>query len=588
MTPDAIIVVITVLLNIALLIFTRVGADIILVAGVSLLLILGIITPQDALGGLANEGMVTVGVLYVVIAGLRETGGIDWLGVRLFGRPKNVTKAQLRLMTPIVMLSAFLNNTPLVAMMIPAVNDWCKRQNFAPSKLMLPLSYAAILGGTCSLIGTSTNLVVNGLLIAQTDTRLNMFSIAWVGVPCAIIGILYVTLFSRYLLPERQSIIKQTSRTRDYTLEMLVNPNGPLVNKSIQDAGLRHLPNLYLAEIQRHNHVIPAVTPQEILQANDRLIFVGIVSSIVDLQRIRGLSPATNQQFKPDTPRPQRILIEAVVSNQSPTIGKTIRDAHFRNHYNATIIAVARNGEHINQKIGNITLQPGDTLLLETHPGFAQTWQNTQDFHLISPIPNSSPVKHERSALALGILLLMVITVTLGWLSMLKAALIAAGLMLITRCVTGGVARRSVDWQVLIVIAASFGLGRALEITGAATSIATYLIQFADGNPLLSLSIIYAITTIFTELITNNGAAVLMFPIALATANTLGVDFTAFAITIMMAASASFATPIGYQTNLMVYGPGGYKFSDYLRIGIPLNILMGIITLLIAPRIWPL
>jgi di/tricarboxylate transporter len=580
--------VFVVVFNVGLLVFTRVGADIVLVSGVTLLLLTGVLTPSEALSGLANEGMVTVGVLYVVVAGLRETGAIGWLGTQLFGRPKSLAGAQLRLMAPITALSAVLNNTPLVAMMIPAVGDWAKRQNLAPSKLMIPLSYAAILGGTCSLIGTSTNLVVYGLMTERTELRFGLFDIAWVGLPCAVVGIAIVVLFHRWLLPDRRSAIDQQGDPREYTVEMLVEEGGPLVGKSIEEAGLRSLPRLYLAEIDRGGRVIPAVGPHELLQGGDRLLFVGIVESVVDLHKVRGLIPAPDQLFKVTTPRPQRILVEAVVSNTAPLVGKSVREGRFRSLYNAVIIAVARNGERINRKIGDIVLQPGDTLLLEASPEFARAHRNSRDFFLVSRIENSNPPRHERALLALGILLGMVVTVTLGWLSMLQAALLAAGLMLLTRCLTGAVARRSVDWQVLIVIAASFGLGRALEVTGAAETIASNLVALAGGDPYLSLIAIYLITMFFTELITNNGAAVLMFPIALATATGLGANFAPFAICIMMAASASFSTPIGYQTNLMVYGPGGYKFTDYFRAGIPMNLTMAAVTLLIAPRVWPL
>lgn len=579
---------IVIVFNILLLIFTRIGADIVLVSGVTLLMLLGILSPDEALSGLANEGMVTVGVLYVVIAGLRETGGVNWLGQRLFGRPKTLPGAQVRMMAPIAAMSAVLNNTPLVAMMIPAVSDWAKRNRFSASKLMIPLSYAAILGGTCSLIGTSTNLVVNGLLLAQTEVRLGLFDIAWVGVPCTLVGIAFIVLAGRWLLPDRSSVIGQQGDPREYTLEMLVEPGGPLVGKSIEEAGLRSLPQLYLAEIERGERVIPAVGPQEVLQAGDRLVFVGIVESVVDLNKIRGLVPAPDQVAKLTTPRSQRSLIEAVISSSSPLVGKSVRDGGFRTVYNAVIIAVARNGERVNKKIGDIVLQVGDTLLLEASPAFAPTHRNSRDFFLVSQVANSNPPRHERSLVAFAILIGMIVLVTFGFLSMLQASLLAAGLMLMTRCISGAAARRSVDWQVLIVIAASFGLGRALEVSGAAQVIAGSLVSAAGGNAYLSLIAIYLITMLFTEMITNNGAAVLMFPIALATATSLDANFVTFAICIMMAASASFSTPIGYQTNLMVYGPGGYRFTDYFRIGIPLNLLMALVTLLIAPLIWPL
>ena len=577
-----------IVLNVLLLILTRIGADIVLVSGVTVLLLLGILSPSDALSGLANEGMVTVGVLYVVIAGLRETGGVNWLGQRLFGRPKSLAGAQFRMMAPITVMSAVLNNTPLVAMMIPAVSDWAKRNRFSASKLMIPLSYAAILGGTCSLIGTSTNLVVNGLLLEQTPIRFGLFAIAWVGLPCALVGITFIVSVGRWLLPDRSSVMDQQGDPREYSLEMLVEPHGPLVGKSIEEAGLRSLPQLYLGEIERDERIIPAVGPEEVLRGGDRLVFVGVVESVVDLNKIRGLMPAPEQVSKLATPRSQRSLIEAVVSSSSPLVGKTVRAGRFRTIYNAVIIAVARNGERLNQKIGDIVLQVGDTLLLEAPPSFARTHRNSRDFLLVSQVANSTPPRHERSVVAFSILIGMILLVTFGLLSMLQASLLAAGLMLLTRCISGTVARRSVDWQVLIVIAASFGLGKALEVTGAAEVIAGTLVSVAGGNAYLSLIIIYLVTMLFTEMITNNGAAVLMFPIALATANGLDANFATFAICIMMAASASFSTPIGYQTNLMVYGPGGYRFTDYFRIGIPMNLLMATITLLIAPLVWPL
>ncbi|HEX7022412.1 MAG TPA: SLC13 family permease, partial [Trueperaceae bacterium] len=439
----------------------------------------------------------------------------------------------------------------------------------------------------CSLVGTSTNLVVNGLLLAQTDIRLGLFDVAWIGLPCTLLGIAYVLGVSHWLLPDRQRAVTRHSDPREYTVEMIMDSACPLAGKSIEDAGLRQLPGLYLAEIGRDGRVLPAVGPQEILRAGDRLVFVGVVESVVELQKIRGLVPAPDQVFKLDMPRPKRLLVEAVVSDSCPMVGKSIREGRFRTRYNAVVIAASRNGERLKQKLGDVVLRAGDTLLMEAGPAFAEQQRNSRDFYLVSPVENSRPPRHERALLAAAILAGMVLVVALGWLSMLQASLLAAGLMLVSRCVTGSAARRSVDWQVLIVIASSIGLGTALETTGAAATIAQQLVGLAAGNAWLSLAAIYALTTLFTELITNTGAAVLMFPIALAASSGLGVSFAPFAITVMMAASFGFASPIGYQTHLMVYGPGGYRFADYLRIGLPLDVLMGIVTVGLAPLVWP-
>ncbi len=575
-----------VLSTVGMLIFSRYSTDLILMAGLSLLTVSGILTPKEALEGFANEGMATVGIMFVVVAGLQETGAINWISKYLFGKPKTLPGAQLRMMLPIAALSGFMNNTPLVAMMIPAVGDWARRYRFSPSKLMIPLSYAAILGGTCTLIGTSTNLVVNGLLLSKTDyAGVKMFELAWIGIPTAIVGILYTMIASRFLLPARQPAVSSLSDFKEYSVQMTIDPNGPLVKKTVEQAGLRHLVNLYLAEIERDQELVET-TPDTLLQANDTLIFVGAVDSVVELNKIRGLLPATNQVFKLESPRSNRTLIEAVVSDTCPLIGKTIRDGKFRSIYDAVVIAVARNGERIKNKIGDIVLKEGDTLLLEARPAFVDQQKNSRDFYLVSKVENSNPPRHEKAITSMLILLGMVLLASFNILPMFQAAILAAGAMILTRCVSSRVAKNSIDWSLLVVIAASFGVGRALEITGAADVIAGSLIGLANNNPYITLSVIYFVTMLFTELITNNGAAALVFPIALATSKSLGVDFMPFVFAMMMAASASFATPIGYQTNLMVLGPGGYRFGDFIRIGLPLNIILWIMSSFLIPMIW--
>ncbi len=571
------------------LVFSRWAADVVLMGGVTLLLVLGILSPEAALSGLANEGMVTVGVLFIVSAGLRETGAINWITDFLLGRPTSTSSAQMRVMAPVAAMSAFLNNTPVVAMLIPAVTDWARKYQLSISKLLMPLSYAAIVGGTCTLIGTSTNLIVNGLLIEESGTEgLAMFEMAWIGVPCTILTFIYVLFASKWLLPERKSAITQFSDVRQYTVEMMVEERSSLEGKSIEEAGLRQLSGLYLIEIDRRGHVIPAVSPRQVLESGDRLVFAGVVDSVVDLQKIRGLKPATNQVFKVNVPRPERNFIEAVISDSNPLVGKSVKEGKFRSRYNAAIIAVSRNGEQLRLKIGDIVLRPGDTLLLEAPSDFIDHHRNSRDFFLVSQLLGSRPPRHNRALISLSILAGMVILVSTGVLSMLKGALLASGLMIITRCLTGNIARRAVDWQVLIVIAASFGLGQALHQTGGADYLANQIVNIAGtGDPIIALSAVYFATALLTAMITNNAAAVLMFPVVLSMASSLGVSYMPFLIVLMIAASTSFATPIGYQTNLMVFGPGGYHFSDFIRMGLPLTVLVGGVCLLIVPLIWP-
>ena len=567
----------------------RFPPDLVLIAAVTFLLTVGIISPSEALAGMANEGMITVGALFVIAAAMRETGGLDFLTQRILGRPRSILGAQMRMILPATTMSAFLNNTPIVAMMMPVVSDWAKKNRISVSKLLIPLSYATILGGTCSLIGTSTNLVVYGLLIQLSDVEvdLNIFDISWVGVPCAILGVSYILLFSRWLLPDRKPVMSDFSDPREYTVEMMVESGSPLVGKTIEAAGLRHLSGMYLMEIHRGGEVLPAVSSSDRLHADDRVVFVGIVESVVDLQKIRGLKPATDQVFKLDAPRSERCLVEAVVSDTCPLLGRTIRGGRFRSAYDAAVIAVARNGHRIRRKIGDIVLQQGDTLLLEASPSFVAHHRNSRDFFLVSAVEDSAPPRHDKAWMATLILGGMVLLAGTGTLSMLNTALIAAGLMVATGCLSVSAVRESIDWSVLLVIAAAFGIARALDSSGASGLVAETLLGWGGHDPWVALATVYGVTMLFTAFVSNNAAAALMFPIAIAVAESTGSSPIPFAIAIMMAGSNDFATPLGYQTNLMVYGPGGYRYTDYLRLGGPLNVLMWVVAVTIIPRVWP-
>ncbi len=571
-----------------LLIFSRFAADAVLLGGLSLLLLLGVIEPTEALLGMSNEGMATVAVLFIVARGLAQTGVVGWISNTLLGRPRNTAVAQFRLMLPVAGLSSILNNTPVVAMLVPAVSDWAKRNNLSVSQLMIPLSYAAIIGGTCTLVGSSTNLVINGMLSDYgSHNNLALFDLAWIGVPCVIIVIAFTIGFSRWLLPKREGKNERFEDARQYVVEMEVEADSPLTGQSIEEAGLRQLPGMFLVEIDRGGRLITAVSPQEMLCAGDHLIFAGDVRSVVDLKNIHGLKVAEKQVFKLQGGINARCLVEVVISPSFPCRGKTIRDSGFRNKYGAAIFAVARDGETIKSKIGDIKLEPGDTLLLETHDQFVGEQRYAKDFLLVSEIENSRPVRHEQRNVAAAILIAMVLMVGIGFLSMFKASLLAAGLMIATRCLRIEEARQSIDWQILLVIAASIGLGGAMDKTGAATAIAEAMVGLAADSPTATVAALFVLTAVFSAVISNLAAAVLVFPIAVAASQQLNVDLIPFAVTLMIAASTCFATPIGYQTNLMVYGPGNYRFIDFMRIGLPLTFIVGITTVLLVPVVWP-
>lgn len=608
MSAHAWITAVVIALIVGGLISGRFGADLILLGGLAALLFFGILSPQGALHGFANPAVGSVAVLYIVAAGLRETGAMTAITSGLLGRPKTLLGAQIRLTFPVATASALVNNTPIVAMFLPILSGWARKNNISTSRLFMPLSFAAMLGGMCTLIGTSTNLVVAGLVqdhISAADGAMNikplgMFTLTKVALPAALVGIAYMLLFGRRLLRDRDRRAPLNQDPRQYMTAMHVEPHSSIVGKTIENAGLRQLPGLFLARIERGDETIFAVAPEQKLASGDVLVFVGVIDSVVDLQRIRGLTPvvadAPDEHAQRNSPQQssQRIprryankLIEAVVSGASPLLGQTIRDAGFRSRYGAVVIGAHRNGQRISGKLGDIKLRQGDTLLLEAPRDFAEAHKNSNDFHLVSELPGAAAPRHHLAPIAIAILIAMVIAITISPAQVMTFTLIAALGMILTRCCTGPQARASVDWQVLLVIGASFGLARAMEITGLSSVIANGLVGWASSLGLWGLlGAIFTITALFTSVISNNAAAVLMFPIALETARSNNLPFTPFVVCLAIAASSGFSTPLGYQTNLMVLGPGGYKPHDFLRYGGLLTVLVGIITVLLAPLMY--
>ena len=578
---SAILALLCVAATLFLLVRGRIANDIVMAGGIGLLVLTGSLSPKDAFAGLASPSIITIALLLVVSQGVIETGLIQWIGPALFGRAKSPLVAQVRLMLPVAAISAFINNTPLVAMCIPVVQDFAKRTKIAPGKLFIPLTYAATLGGVCSLIGTSTNLVVNEMWTKSGQETFHLFDIAPVGVPVAIVGIAYIIIAGRWLLPETGKVELASTDPRNYTVEMVV-AGAPIAGKSVEAANLRGLEGLYLAEVARGDEIIAPVEPTTLLQANDRLFFVGDVAAVVQLQKLRGLAPATNQVEKLGRDRFRRFLVEAVVSDASPLLGKTLRESRFRNVYGAVVIAISRNGARIeNVKLGTVTLKEGDVLLLETKEAFMNAYGSSREFLLVRRIEDSEPVRHERAPIAGMILLGVILTATFqpfGF-EMFHAALLGAGLMIATRCCTGAQARRALNVRMIFVIAGSIALGLALEKSGTAAYFANQLVAWSQGNMLATIACLYFATFVLTELLSNATAAALVFPIAMQAANAEsgGFDPKFAAIIVMIGASASFATPIGYQTNLMVQGPGGYRYSDYMKIGIPLGLLTGVV-----------
>ncbi|MGO1233291.1 MAG: SLC13 family permease [Marinobacter sp.] len=556
--------------------FGRIAPHIVMMAVLVVLSATGIVGPEQALAGFSNPGLITVVALFVVAAGVHHSGGVDLLVHYLLGNPRTVRRAQARIALPVTLLSGFMNNTPVVATMIPAVHVWSRKIGISSSKLMIPLSYAAILGGSLTMIGTSTNLVVNGQYQQLTGSDgFSIFAITGVGLPVAIIGVTAMLLFLPRWLPDRKDQQKFGS-VKEFTLEVAVAQEGPLVGKSVGEAGLRELDRLYLVEIERNGSVVTAVPSEERLRGGDRLVFAGDTQAISDLLRINGIVPSVHD----DEPalskdRAERRLVEAVLSPQSDVLGQTIRDARFRDRYGAVVLAVARGGERVPGNLGNIRLRTGDVLLLEARPAFVSRQRYNKDFLLINDLDTEAP-RHDRAWLSWGILLVLVGLAAFGVMSMLNAALVGAALVILTGCCSVGQAQKAVDVPVALTIAASFALGGALEQTGAASYLAEGVVGLSGGNVLLALALVYLVVSVLTEMLTNNATAILMVPVVLSLTTAMGIDAEPFMIAIMMAASASFATPLGYQTNMMVLGPGGYRFADFVRVGLPMNVLTGV------------
>ncbi|MEM7622569.1 MAG: SLC13 family permease, partial [Planctomycetota bacterium] len=398
---------------IATLLTGRFGPDIVFMGILTALVVGGVIDVPQAVSGFANPGLITVALLYVVAAGMKQTGAMNMLTARLLGRPKTALGAQAKLVLPVATMSAFVNNTPIVAMFLPVLSGVARRSNIPVSKLFMPLSFASILGGTCTLIGTSTNVIIGGLLVSEDirdaggePVRFGMFTLAAVGLPIAIVGIAYILILGRRLLPGTAGADDHAAEAREYMTALRVPASSPIIGRTIEAAGLRHLPGIFLSRIDRGGSTIIAAAPTEGLREGDVLVFVGRFEGVLDLQQIRGLEPiehdTADEEAPSATPRHRRELIEAVVSPASRVVGSTIRDAGFRSLYAAVVVAVHRGGQRLDGRIGDIRLRPGDTLLLKSEPGFADRYRDSRDFYLVTQRSDAAAPFHSRAWAAIA------------------------------------------------------------------------------------------------------------------------------------------------------------------------------------------
>ncbi|MQA88686.1 MAG: SLC13 family permease [Gemmatimonas sp.] len=588
MTFEAWLTLFTVIVTIVILVRDIVPPAVAVLGANVLLLILGITTTGEALSGFANPAPITVAALFIVARGVEKTGALQPLIRGSLGNGKSVRGGLGRLLLPTAAASAVLNNTPIVAMLAPQVADWAEKRDRSPSWYLIPLSFATILGGTITVIGTSTNLVVSGLLEAHGMAPIGMFEISLIGIPVTLLGIGILVLAAPNLLPDRRRARRHLQEEiREFAYQAIVEEGGSLDGVSVEEGGLRHLQGVFLVEIDRRGETIAPATPTTLLRGNDRLTFAGRLDMIRDLQTMPGLA-STEEKHTTAFNGTEHAFFEAAVSGASGLVGRTLKESDFRQRYQAAVLAIHRAGVRVNEKLGSVKLKEGDTLLLISDRGFADRWRDHRDFLLVSRSGGTPPAHPRQAVVAMVVTIGMVAIAGLGIMPILHAALIGALLMVLTGVIGAAEARSAVDMDVIILIAAAFGIGAAIESSGLAGLIGLGMVTGVSNlGPFAVLLAVTLATVALTELITNNAAAVLIFPIAIASAQAVGADPRPFAIAVAVAASASFLTPIGYQTNTMVYGLGGYRFGDYARLGLPLTLLVILTILLVVPRVWP-
>jgi di/tricarboxylate transporter len=561
----------------------------IMVGGLVLFVLVGILPIDRAFLGFSSPATISIAGLFVIARAVRDHGRLEPALARLLGSGSRSSRQLLaRLVPPVIGLSSVTNNTPIVAAGAPLLRSWAEREGAAASHLLMPLSFAAILGGVITTIGTSPNLVVSGVLEASGEPGLGFFAITPAGLPMAVLGGVLLVLVAPRVLPDRRSPHERIAgNEREYSLRLTVVAGGPVDGSSVTDAGLRDLDTTYLAAIVRGDRDIAPVAPDDVLLAGDELVFVGRVDQVRDLLARTGLEEAEAAQTSLLAGE-HHYLIECVLGASSDLTGASLKQASFRGRYGGAVIAIHRSGERVAGKLGEVKLRTGDALLIIAGADFVERWQGTRDFAVVAPVEFSPRGDSARlRTVTLGTLITMVLLAASGLVPIVYAVLLACSALVITRAVTFRGALDALDRDVLLIVASAIGLGGAVEVSGLSAFVSAGIGGVANVSGLLiALALVVVGTMILTELITNVAAAALMVPVALDVAERVSFDPTGFAVAVALAASSSFLTPIGYQTNTIVYGLGGYRFGDYWRLGLPLACGTLVTTLVVVPLVW--
>lgn len=579
------ITIVTVLAMFTVLIFTKIRADVVFLAAIGILLVAGVVDEKEAFSGFSSSSTVIVGVLFIVLAGLMHTGVLNWIVKHLLGQPKKYSGAVVRMMFPVAALSSFLSNTTVVALFVGIVKMWSKKLGISPSKLLIPLSYASGMGGVCTLIGTPPNLIISGLYTDQTGQTMNILSITIPGIFCLIVGIISV-IAMRKLLPDRKAPESAFEDASEYTVEFLVPSDSKYIGQSISAAGLDSVKGGSLIEIIRFDNVVVSpVLPDEPIMGGDRLVFSGQIDELLDLKKSHNLSSVDNSVFSTKAGR-HRQLKTAYITFGSSLINTTISESNFEKNNNVTLVAVSRRGVRIDRSPREVVLQAGDTLLLECSPkmkvGESRIFSQVHFF-------DSEQVANigGKTLLSSLIMIAMVALSAANVLSMMNCAILAAFAMLIFKCCNVDQAMKAVNWDILMVFAGSVVLGLALQKTGIAEKMAYGILNICGSSPLLVMTAVCLVATFVTEFISNTAAGAIFAPIMYQAAAKLGYDPFPFLIALMISVSSSFATPIGSPTHMLVYGPGGYRFSDFFKIGFFMNIIILAANIFIVHLVYP-
>ena len=582
------ITIVTVLSMFTVLLFTKLRSDLVFLGAMGILFVTGVLDAKEAFSGFSSTSVVVIGVLFVVVAGLTHTGVLQWIVKHLLGQPNSYSKAVVRLMLPVAALSSFLSNTTVVALFVGIVKMWSKKLNISPSKLLIPLSYASGMGGVCTLIGTPPNLIISGLYADSTGTAMNVLATTIPGLFCLFIGVLSI-IAMRKLLPDRKAPESAFESTSNYTMELLVPSDNPHVGETIEEAGLTDIRGGTLIEIMHYDdrEVLSPVPEDEYLMGGDRLIFAGHIDEMLDLKRSHGFVNADHHIFTLDEMDKNRQLRTAYVKFNSSLINSSIGNSTFEKDNNMILVAVARRGERINESPRKVVLQAGDTLLFECPPRVnihTERLSSQLQFFDNSQVPNIG----RKTLVSTTIMIAMVVLSALGVMPLLQCAFLAAGAMLIFRCCNVDQAMKAINWEILMVFAGSVVLGLAIQKTGIAERLAFGILDVCGTNPIVVMAAICFVGTFITELISNTAAGAMFFPIMYEAAEKLGYEPYPFLIALMVSVSSSFATPIGSPTHMLVYGPGGYRFSDFMRIGLLMNLIILAANILIVNIVYPL